>query len=88
MKIKSLHGYEIGQTVYVKPSDADVLKGVVVGFQEVGDHLPVVECDHPYKKGEKFSIAYSLDRISKTTTVTTFEWRLVPVEHEYKRQRK
>ena len=82
---KTYHGYKIGQTVYVKPSDWSVLKGKVTGFQCVDKHLPIVECNHPYKKGEKFSNAYDLDRISKTKTVKVIEWKLVTVKYTYKK---
>jgi len=80
---KTYHGYKIGQIVYVKPSDSSVLKGKVTGFQCVGEHLPIIECNHPYKKGEKFSNAFNLDRISKTKTVTIAEWKLVNVKYTY-----
>jgi hypothetical protein len=83
--IESYHGYKIGQIVYVKPNDSGVLKGKVTGFQRVDNHLPIVECDHPYKKGEKFSNAFDLDRISKTKTVSVIEWKLVTVKHTYKK---
>jgi hypothetical protein len=80
---KSYHGYKIGDTVYVKPHDSGVLKGVVKDFQSVGNNLPIVTCHHPYKKGEYFSNAFDLDRISKTKTVTTYEWKLVPVKRTF-----
>lgn len=81
---KTYHGYKIGQTVYVKPTDWSVLKGKITGFQCVDNHLPIVECDHPFKKGEKFKNAYDLNRISKTKTVTVAEWRLINVKYKYK----
>ncbi|MFZ1389459.1 MAG: hypothetical protein WAS34_18905 [Thiolinea sp.] len=83
-KLETLHGYTIGDTVYVKPKDANVLKGVVKYFQVVDKRLPIVECDNPNKKGEKVKIVCDLDRVSKTKTVTTYEWKLVAVKHTYK----
>lgn len=84
IKEKSYHGYKIGDVVYVKPDDAGVLKGIVKGFQVVDNHLPIVECPHPYKKGEKFSNAFDLNRISKTKTIKVIEWQMVEVKHTYK----
>ena len=84
-KIQSYHGYKIGDIVYVKPNDSGVLKGKVISFQKVDNHLPIVECKHLYKKGEKFSNAFDLDRISKTTTVKGIEWKLVETKHKYKK---
>ena len=84
-KKETYHGYKIGQTVYVKPNDcSSVLKGKVVGFQRVDRHLPIVECDHPYIKGEKFSNAFDLERISKTKTIKVAEWKLVTVKYTHK----
>lgn len=83
-KEESYHGYKIGDIVYVKPNDSGVLKGKVKSFQIVENHLPIVECKHPYKKGEMFSNAFDLDRISKTKTISTIEWKLVTVKHMYK----
>lgn len=80
----SHRSYKIGDTVYVKPDDWDVLKGKVKGFQKIGQHLPIVECKHPYKKGEMFSNAFDLACISKTPTITRHEWKLVPIKHIYK----
>lgn len=81
---QTYHGYKIGQIVYVKPNDWGVLKGKVKGFQAIGEHLPIVECNHPYKKGEKFSNAFDLNRISKTKTVSVIEWKMVTVKYKYK----
>lgn len=83
MNNDSYHGYEIGDIVYVKPRDYKVLKGTVIGFQKIGNHLPIVESEI---KGEKFSNAYDLSHISKTETVTIHEWRLVPIEYKYQVQ--
>lgn len=85
-KIKeSNHGYSIGDTVYVKPSDWSVLKGKVKGFQSTDRKLPIIECAHPYKKGEVFLRAFDLELISKNKTITVYEWKLVPVKHIYKK---
>lgn len=78
------HGYTVGETIYVKPNDSGVLKGKVKGFQAIGENLPIVECKHPYKKGEMFSNAFDLDSISKTPTIIKKEWKLVDVKHTYK----
>lgn len=77
------HGYTVGEKVYIKPSDWGVLKGIVTGFQKVGDKLPIIESNHPYKKGEKFSNTYDLDRISKTPTIKRFEWGIVEKTYTY-----
>jgi len=84
MKEESYHGYNIGDIVYVKPDDWKVLKGRVKGFQMVDNHLPIVECKHPYKKGEMFSRAFDLERISKKKTITIYEWKIVPTKYTYK----
>ncbi|WP_396180281.1 hypothetical protein [Flavobacterium sp.] len=83
--MESNHGYTIGEEVYVKPTDWGVLKCKVVGFQVVGDKLPIVECKHPYKKGEKWKNAVDLDRISKTPVVKVLEWDIVEKTYEYKK---
>jgi hypothetical protein len=83
-KVTTQHGYTIGDTVYVKPDGSDVLKGTVVGFQFVDNKLPIIECNHPYKNGEKFKSAFYLDRISKTKTVTVTEWELVTKTYKFK----
>lgn len=79
------HDYKIGDKVYVKPNDSKVLKGVVIGFQKVGKMLPIVECENPFKKGEKFRNAFDLEYMSKTPTIKVVEWRLVEVEHKYEK---
>ena len=83
-QVETRHGYKVGQVAYVVPNDYnEVLKGIVTGFQKVGDFLPIIECNHPFNKGEKFKNAYSLNRISKTKTVTVVEWKLVNVKYKY-----
>lgn len=84
MNKETRHGYTVGETVYVKPDDWGVLKGKIKGFQKVGKYLPIVECKHPYKKGEMFSNAFDLDSISKTPTIKKHEWKIVPVTYKYK----
>ena len=81
----SYHGFKVGDVVYVKPNDSGVLKGVVKGFQVIDEHLPIVECNHPYKKGEKFKNAFDLNCISRTSTVTKYELKLVSVKYKYKK---
>ena len=83
-EVETLHGYTVGEEVYVKPSDCGVLKAVIKGFQKVGERLPIIECDHPYKKGEKFSNAMDLVRISKTPVVKIYEWSMVEKTYTYK----
>jgi len=84
-KLESFHGYTVGETVYVKPSDWNVLKCVITGFQIVDNRLPIVECDHPYKKGEKFKNAINLDRISRTPIIKLYEWGLVEKTYTYEK---
>jgi len=79
------HGYTIGEEVYVKPTDSGVLRGIIKGFQKVDKELPIVESKHPYKKGEKFSNAYDLERISKTPTIKIFEWTMVEKTYNYEK---
>lgn len=78
--------YKVGDIVYVKPNDSKVLKGVIVSFQAVGDKLPIVECDHPYKKGEKFQSAFGLERISKSKIIKIVEWGLVERKYKYQEE--
>lgn len=81
--ITSKHGYKIGDIVWVKPNDANVLKGKVIGFQVVDDHLPIVEADNPYEKGKKFKNAFDLNRINPYKKGKTFyEWKLISVKHK------
>jgi len=80
---ETLHGYTVGEEVYVKPLDYEILKAVIKGFQKVGKRLPIIECDHPYKKGEKFSNAMDLERISKTPVVKIYEWSMVEKTYTY-----
>jgi hypothetical protein len=79
----SCNGYTIGDVVYIKPVDSNVLKGVVVDFQVGENKSPIVECKHPYKKNEKIKIVVSLDRISKTETIVIAEWKLVNTKYTY-----
>lgn len=79
----SYHGYSTGETVYIKPNDAKVLKGTVVDFQRIGNNLPIVEFNHPYKKGEVTRNAFDLIKISKTPILIIPEWRLVDIKYEY-----
>ena len=79
----SYHGYSIGETVYIKPNDAKVLKGIVVDFQRIGNNLPIVEFKHPYKKDETVRNAFDLGRISKTPILISPEWKLVNIKYEY-----
>lgn len=80
---ESYHGYKIGDNVYVKPTDCNVLKGKVIGFQGVALHFPIVECQHPFKEGKKITMPCSPDRISKSKTVKVLEWKLVTVNYTY-----
>ena len=59
--IIQLHGYKIGDTVWIKPVDAGDLKGKIKGFQMVDDYLPIVEFEYC---GKKISNAFTLQRIS------------------------
>lgn len=79
----SYHGYSIGDTVYVKPADSNLLKGIVIDFQRLGNNLPIVEFNHPYKQGEICKNAFELTRISKKPTLIIPEWRFVNIEYKY-----
>lgn len=79
--------YKIGDTVYVKPNDwNEILKGKIVGFQKVGKLLPIIECNHPYKKNETFSNAFDLEMVSKTPVIKICEWKLVETIYKYKNE--
>lgn len=85
-KITSNYGYKIMQTVYLKPGDHNnVVKGVIVGFEEYGNRLPIVEGKYLLgKKMQKFKISCDPKIMSKTPTVTLTEWKLVNVKYKYK----
>lgn len=51
---------------------------------KVDNHLPIVECNHPYKKGEMFKNAFDLNSVSKTQTIKKYEWKLIEVKYKYK----
>lgn len=59
---KIVKNYEIDQKVWIKPSDvyADI-EGKVIGFQKVGDHLPIVQFEY---RGEMHKNAFDLNRIN------------------------
>lgn len=55
------NNYEIGQKVWVKPTDSSDLEGSVIGFQKVEPYDPIVEVDF---NGDKRTSAFSLNRIN------------------------
>ncbi len=67
MKNKEItnHGYKKGDKVWIKPNDCGDLKGVVIGFQVVGNKLPIVKFRMPWGDKRKFkSNAFDLNRVS------------------------
>lgn len=56
------HGYAVGDVVWVKPNDAKISRGKIIGFQKVSPYLPIVKGKTP--DGVKFSSAFTLDRIN------------------------
>lgn len=76
--------YKINDVVYVKPNDYNkLLKGKVIDFTKVGTIKPIIEAEHPYKKGETFKNAFDFESISDKPILKKLEWSIVEKIYNY-----
>jgi hypothetical protein len=76
--------YKINDVVYVKANDCNkLLKGKVIGFTKVGEIKPIIEAEHPYKKGETFQNAFDFESISDKPILKKLEWSIIEKIYKY-----
>jgi len=67
---------QIGTMVWVSPTDYPTIQGVCIGFQKVGDYLPIIEFTIDYGEKKLTSNAFSYYRLGLVTLAQFREERI------------